>query len=155
MDCPKCGLINPPEAVRCDCGYEFRKDYKERSSNKVEVVKELPSPWRLVILIGVAIFLFFGNFHIISGENVGLRIAKRSSFGFSEIFINVDAIINMPMIAALSKYPLGVRVLQKKKIIESREEFKERTNREMKEERDQAMQDAEREFKKAMQDLDY
>ena len=61
----------------------------------------------------------------------------------------------MPMIAALSKYPLGVRVLQKKKIIESREEFKERTNREMKEERDQAMQDAEREFKKAMQDLDY
>ena len=23
MDCPKCGLINPPSAQRCDCGYDF------------------------------------------------------------------------------------------------------------------------------------
>jgi len=23
MDCPTCGIINPPEAVRCDCGYDF------------------------------------------------------------------------------------------------------------------------------------
>jgi len=22
-DCPKCGLVNPPEALRCDCGYDF------------------------------------------------------------------------------------------------------------------------------------
>ena len=22
--CPNCGLINPPEAQRCDCGYDFR-----------------------------------------------------------------------------------------------------------------------------------
>jgi hypothetical protein len=22
-DCPKCGLVSPPEAVRCDCGYDF------------------------------------------------------------------------------------------------------------------------------------
>lgn len=22
-DCPTCGLINPPEAQRCDCGYDF------------------------------------------------------------------------------------------------------------------------------------
>ena len=22
-DCPKCGLVNPPEAARCDCGYDF------------------------------------------------------------------------------------------------------------------------------------
>ena len=155
MDCPKCGLINPPEAVKCDCGYEFSKDYKERSSSKSEIKEESPSPWRLVVLIAVAIFLFFGNFHIITGESIGLRIAKRSSFGFSEIFINVDAITHMPMIAAYSKYPLGVQVLQKKGIIESREEFKKRTDREMKEEFDKAMQDAEKEFDKAMQDLGY
>ncbi len=24
MDCPQCGLVNPPEALRCDCGYDFR-----------------------------------------------------------------------------------------------------------------------------------
>ena len=23
MDCPKCGLVNPETALRCDCGYDF------------------------------------------------------------------------------------------------------------------------------------
>jgi hypothetical protein len=23
QECPKCGLVNPPEAARCDCGYDF------------------------------------------------------------------------------------------------------------------------------------
>jgi hypothetical protein len=22
-ECPRCGLVNPPTALRCDCGYEF------------------------------------------------------------------------------------------------------------------------------------
>jgi hypothetical protein len=22
-DCPRCGLVNPPTAQRCDCGYDF------------------------------------------------------------------------------------------------------------------------------------
>lgn len=22
-DCPRCDLANPPEALRCDCGYDF------------------------------------------------------------------------------------------------------------------------------------
>ena len=25
MDCPTCGLTNPPDAARCDCGYDFEK----------------------------------------------------------------------------------------------------------------------------------
>lgn len=25
MDCPTCGLVNPPGAVKCDCGYDFDK----------------------------------------------------------------------------------------------------------------------------------
>ena len=24
MDCPRCNLVNPPTAERCDCGYDFR-----------------------------------------------------------------------------------------------------------------------------------
>jgi hypothetical protein len=30
-DCPKCGMINPPEAQRCDCGYDFFSLKSERS----------------------------------------------------------------------------------------------------------------------------
>ena len=25
MDCPQCGLLNPPTAQRCDCGYDFTR----------------------------------------------------------------------------------------------------------------------------------
>jgi hypothetical protein len=36
MKCPKCGLINPDTAQRCDCGYDFpsgemKKSYLARS----------------------------------------------------------------------------------------------------------------------------
>ena len=30
-DCPKCGLVNPPSAQRCDCGWDFVSNRQERS----------------------------------------------------------------------------------------------------------------------------
>lgn len=30
-DCPKCGLVNPPSAQRCDCGYDFVTRATEQS----------------------------------------------------------------------------------------------------------------------------
>jgi len=30
-DCPKCGLVNPPEAQRCDCGWDFVARRQEQS----------------------------------------------------------------------------------------------------------------------------
>ena len=32
VDCPKCGLINPSDAQRCDCGYEFETSEHSTSS---------------------------------------------------------------------------------------------------------------------------
>ena len=29
MKCPSCGLINPPEAIKCDCGFNFNKNVLE------------------------------------------------------------------------------------------------------------------------------
>lgn len=33
-DCPRCGLVNPPSAERCDCGYDFVSHTVERISHK-------------------------------------------------------------------------------------------------------------------------
>ncbi|MGL4552239.1 MAG: hypothetical protein ACRC33_13750 [Gemmataceae bacterium] len=30
-DCPRCGLGNPPEALRCDCGWDFVSKTLEES----------------------------------------------------------------------------------------------------------------------------
>src|SRR5438445_290808 len=31
QDCPSCGLVNPPSAQRCDCGYDFTRRRVDRS----------------------------------------------------------------------------------------------------------------------------
>ncbi len=31
MNCPKCKLTNPPEAIRCDCGYDFNTKTMQKS----------------------------------------------------------------------------------------------------------------------------
>jgi hypothetical protein len=35
-ECPLCRLVNPPEALRCDCGYDFAAGFQMESylSNK-------------------------------------------------------------------------------------------------------------------------
>lgn len=29
--CPQCGLVNPPEAQRCDCGWDFMSQRQEKT----------------------------------------------------------------------------------------------------------------------------
>lgn len=58
MKCPSCGLINPPEATCCDCGFNFVKGYadiKNVSIGKAEdgiVIKDIKMPfWSMVVFM--------------------------------------------------------------------------------------------------------
>jgi hypothetical protein len=67
----------------------------------------------------ILVILGFGFIHIITGSNVGIVIALKHSFGYSETFINTDEITGMPKFAAMMKYPLGCRILLEKGYIGS------------------------------------
>jgi hypothetical protein len=41
MKCTRCGLINPPSALRCDCGYDFATQTVEAPFLAVGVPKEM------------------------------------------------------------------------------------------------------------------
>ena len=93
----------------------------------------------LLVIITITVVIFLGNFHIITGGGVGLKVAKRDSFGFTESFIDVNAITGMPWIAAQYRYPYGCRVLAREGIIESNDEFKKRITRDMQQEINKTM----------------
>ena len=55
MKCPRCGLFNPKEAQRCDCGYDFRKGTVEEPYFRQAFPKQLKTAllvlivWNLVV----------------------------------------------------------------------------------------------------------
>jgi hypothetical protein len=61
MDCPKCKLVNPPTAERCDCGYDFTTGTMEQSY-LTERDRHLSKPviTGTAVLVLVAIRLGFG-----------------------------------------------------------------------------------------------
>jgi hypothetical protein len=63
---------------------------------------------------------------VITGGSGGPKLVSRNSFGFSEIFIDVDAITGMPWVSAKSRFPIGCRILQREGIIETDDAFEKR-----------------------------
>jgi hypothetical protein len=109
-----------------------------------------PPIWVYIVILITGLFLFFGNFHVVNGSNVGFKIIKRDSFGFSEIFINVDVITGMPWIAAKSRYPLSCRALARERLIESDEEFENRTQKELNDKLDKITKETQTEISKSL-----
>jgi hypothetical protein len=71
MKCPKCGLINPETALRCDCGYDFQAGDVE--NGKIERVKRSRDIILLAIFLGwLAVFCIFTasdpGSHILFGD---------------------------------------------------------------------------------------
>jgi hypothetical protein len=47
MECPRCRLINPDTALRCDCGYDFESKTVEKSY----FAQPLPSGLRIFVIV--------------------------------------------------------------------------------------------------------
>ena len=53
MDCPRCCLINPPNATRCDCGYDFEKKTIERPFYEAKLPRDIKTFLIFVIVLNV------------------------------------------------------------------------------------------------------
>lgn len=125
--CRQCGNLEDNEAVeRCSVCQGALSESQAPASPPHKTVqakkgrktlKPLPVFILLVLLGGV---LVAANMHIVRGSTYkGPLLVKRLSAGFSEMFINTDELLNMPVIAAKSRYPLGVAALQRIGFLES------------------------------------
>jgi hypothetical protein len=66
VKCPKCKLINPPDAYQCDCGYNFRFETEFRPIPGASARREITET---DLIVGAA---FFDNLIAVAG---GLMIA--------------------------------------------------------------------------------
>jgi hypothetical protein len=62
-------------------------------------------------VLGLALLLFVGNYHLITGFSSMPRVVERDSFSFSEFIIDYESITGMPVLMAKSRYPIGCKVL--------------------------------------------
>jgi hypothetical protein len=84
-DCPKCGLVNPPEALRCDCGYDFATRQMQGSYLDSKSRSSADSPTTIEIL--VCIFLpFFGLIFGLVARSQGRRGAGNKMLLLSVAF---------------------------------------------------------------------
>ncbi len=65
MDCPRCGLVNPPSAISCDCGFNFSTRRTEPSSQRTPLPKGIHGLmiFCLVVTTLTSTFHFTGAFH--------------------------------------------------------------------------------------------
>ena len=72
MECPNCGLFNPPAAQRCDCGFDFpSQTVKDSFVSKRELRALATDPYAQyggLRALGLFVRLFFWLHGRISGE---------------------------------------------------------------------------------------
>lgn len=144
--CPFCGEEILAIAIKCKhCGSALEEEKGDSTAQAEESTpkKKVSAIKILIPTLLAVLFLFFCNFHIITGGGVGFMVVMRDSFGLNEVFINVDTITNMPWLAAKSKYPIGCKILQREGIIESDAEFNARMESDREEDYKKIMQETE------------
>ena len=64
LDCPKCGLVNPPTAVLCDCGYNFKTRQHDHAPGPG---LGQPSIFWTMIIVSIIVFALMPLLCLITG----------------------------------------------------------------------------------------
>jgi hypothetical protein len=75
-DCPQCGLVNPPAALHCDCGYDFTDRRPTRPYGKDANLT--PVDWVVCLLLPV-IGLILGVIRLVQGKPSGRKMVAVSA----------------------------------------------------------------------------
>ena len=75
-DCPQCGLINPPAALQCDCGYDFAEN---RATRTVEPGANLTTGDWILCLVAPYIAIVLGLLRLVRGKRSGIKMVGLSA----------------------------------------------------------------------------
>jgi len=87
MNCPRCKLINPDWALRCDCGYDFELGVVGASYSDTELDVPQSKDWRAVLKLGikrvgvfVAVFL---GINLVASIALGITLGAAGVMGWT------------------------------------------------------------------------
>ena len=119
--CPHCGIPNPAkEGVPLREGSSYAGSAGRDSTNRTAYIV-------VAAAVVIAIFLFLGNFRIVSGAGV----VSRQYFGFDDMFASVGDCTTAPWLVASAQHGKLCSDLQAAGILESDAAMEDRTRREI------------------------
>lgn len=136
--CSQCGNLEDSTASLCsvcngtlvDPEKDVRPTPKAVTTRKRRRKRIGPVPV-LAALFCFSLLFFLTHVHVVRGSTYqGPLFVSRLSAGFSEMFINTDELLNMPIIGAKSRYPLSVAALQRIGFLESDQQRETRIKQE-------------------------
>ena len=96
MKCPNCGLLNPPTAQRCDCGFDFGSQHNNVTT-KVSRIWEVSRYLRGLFAWEIAVILPLAIAFIKAGSPV-----RGEDLKFNLQFLSVVVLYGIPIVAVCS-----------------------------------------------------
>lgn len=105
VKCPRCGLLNPGTAQRCDCGYDF----ETRTVKSAYYKQELPREFRTYLILAVALNVLVGTIAAASGDLTRILLAGAWSVAIWWLYSRLIAKQNWARLAlAVLTFPAGL-----------------------------------------------
>jgi len=101
MECPNCGLLNPEDAIRCDCGYYFGVGKLDKSSNLKGIggwLALLIFRFWMAALSGILVLprsRMLGSLIICSATSIAILLGKKKRLGvtLAKIYFVLECIL--------------------------------------------------------------